>query len=794
MSQAPCVSPIRIGAVLAASLLFLAAISPADGQIVKADPKYGQDDKFRQLDELLPTPTGYRTASGAPGRAYWQQRADYEIDVELDDEKQRLIGKEKIAYTNNSPEPLRYIWLQLDQNRFRPGSDDAASATAPSLGRVSFDQLKSILARRDFQGGCNLTACRTADGEDLNHRVEGTNLRIDLPTPLAQGETFTFVIEWNHNIINAGVIRARGGYEHFEEDGNNIYEIAQWFPRLAVYNDEGWQLKPFVGTGEFALEFGDYLVRITAPDDHVVGASGVLLNPEAVLTEAQRERFERAKTAAKPVFVVTPDEAKENEKTPPTGKKTWIFEAENVRDFAFASSRKFIWDAWGCDVGGKLVMAMSLYPNEGEPLWSQYSTQSIVHTLEVYSRYTFDYPYPTAYSVNGPVYGMEYPMICFNGPRPEEDGSYSAATKYGLISVIIHEVGHNFFPMIVNSDEREWMWMDEGLNTFLQYLSEQEWEEEYPSRRGEPQDIVGFMRSRNQKPIMTSADSVLQVGANAYAKPATALNILRESILGREVFDEAFKEYAQRWKFKHPTPADLFRTMEDASGVDLDWFWRGWFYTTDHVDVAIDQVYVYRAKSGDPEIDKREDRRERDAEPETLSAQRNAMLPKRTEEFPELKDFYNDYDPLDVTDAERESFQEMLEDLSDEEKSLLKTDSYFYVIELANRGGLVTPVVVQTTDVDGAKSEFTIPALIWRHNAQRVSKLIISEKEIQSFRLDPYLQSADVDLANNVFPPEPVKSRFELFQGKPGTNPLRQAREAEEKKKKERESHDSDDD
>jgi hypothetical protein len=544
---------------------------------------------------------------------------------------------------------------------------------------------------------------------------------------------------------------------------------------MAAFTDvNGWQHKQFLGSGEFTLELGDYDVRITVPDDHVVAATGVLQNPREVLTAEQRRRLERARTAETPIFVITPEEAKVNESTPPADKKTWHFRAENVRDFAFASSRKFIWDAQGHRPNGRgdTVMAMSFYPNEGEPLWSRYSTHAIVHTLDVYSRYTFDYPYPVAISVNGPVGGMEYPMICFNGPRPEPDGTYSERTKYGLISVIIHEVGHNYFPMIVNSDERQWTWMDEGINTFLQYLAEQEWEDDYPSRRGEPARIVEYMTSERLTPVMTNSESVLALGPNAYAKPATALNILRETVLGRELFDYAFKEYARRWKFKRPMPADFFRTMEDASGVDLDWFWRGWFYGVDPVDVAIVGVTELTLEALDPEVEKERLREEREAEPETVAERRNRQLPKRVDRYPDLVDFYNEYDELDVTEVDREKFEQLLGELDDGERELLETDEVFTVVELENRGGLVTPLILEIEYEDGSIEEMRIPAEIWRRDPTRATKLLVTEQPIVRITHDPYLETADIDPSNNRFPPQPQKSRFQLFKEERQKNPM----------------------
>ena len=778
--------PATIAALLAA---LIACPGPAFGQIKNA--KYEQEDKFRQLEEVLPTPNDARTASGAPGAGYWQQEADYVIDVELDDAERRIKGRETVTYTNRAPDTLGYLWLQLDPNHFRPDADAVTTATAPSFGDrgVSLGALEGLLARRTFDGGVNIRSVEASSGEELEYTINKTMMRLELPSPLRTGEQFVFNVAWDYAINDSDVVGGRTGFEFFEDDGNCIYEIAQWFPRMAAYTDvTGWQHKQFLGAGEFTLEFGDYLVRITVPDDHVVSATGVLTNPDDVLKPEWLDRLEEAETADAPVFIVTPEEAKANETTSddkPGDKKTWIFRAEDVRDFAFASSRKFIWDAQGHDVEGNQVMAMSFYPNEGEPLWSKYSTAAIIHTLNVYSRYTFPYPYPVAQSINGPVGGMEYPMICFNGPRPEEDGTYSDRAKYGLISVIIHEVGHNYFPMIVNTDERQWTWMDEGINTFLQYLSEQEWEEDYPSSRGEPKDIVGYMRSDTQVPIMTNSESILQFGANAYGKPATALNILRESILGRELFDYAFKEYARRWEFKRPMPADLFRTLEDASGTDLDWFWRGWFYTTDHCDVGIADVALFTIDTGDPEVRESLARETVEEQPETLSRARNAELPKLVDAKPELKDFYNEYDELEPTDDDRAAFEKFLGGLTDDEKELLETEANFYIVELENVGGLVMPVILELEFEDGETEEVRIPAEIWRRNADRVSKLLLTKKQVASITLDPHLETADIDLDNNHWPPRAVPTRFQLFKSerRGGNNPMRRALDADQKAK-----------
>jgi hypothetical protein len=773
-----------LGACLLACTSQQQPADPSDGAPIV---KQSRPDVFRQLEELLPTPNEVRLASGAPGPEYWQQRVDYRIEVALDDGNQRIRGTERIDYHNHSPHELAYLWVQLDNNIFSNHSDALLSEPAPSFDEMSYSGLRRLLVRRAFDGGVDIAAVVDAAGEQLRHTIVDTMMRVDLPTPLQSGESFRFHIAWSYQMNRSDEVGGRTAAEYFEKDGNWIYELAHWYPRMAAYTDvNGWQHKQFLGSGEFTLEFGDFEVAITVPADHVVASTGVLQNPDEVLSADQRARLDAARTAERPMYVITPDEALANQAEKDSGTRTWRFRAENVRDFAWASSRKFIWDAWGVPVGDRTVMAMSYWPIEGEPLWSRYSTQAVAHTLEVYGRFTFDYPYPVAISVNGPVGGMEYPMICFNGPRPEEDGTYSARTKYGLISVIVHEVGHNWFPMIVNSDERQWTWMDEGLNTFVQYLAEQEWEEGYPSRRGEPRDMVAYMRSTEQVPIMTNSESLLQFGANAYGKPATALNVLRESVMGRELFDFAFQQYARRWMFKRPQPADFFRSLEDASAKDLDWFWRGWFYTTDHVDVAIAGVETFVVESPDPAVAKANDRAEEEARPVTLSEQRNAALPKRTARFPELLDFYNSFDPFAVTDTDRREFARLLERLDERDEALHALSTHFTVVELENLGGLVAPVVLAIHTDDGRVDERRIPAELWNQNSERVATLVLSERPVVRVVLDPHEESADADTSNNVWPPQVPLTRFQLFlrdgtgSGQ-GPNPMQRAREEAER-------------
>ena len=420
------------------------------------------------------------------------------------------------------------------------------------------------------------------------------------------------------------------------------------------------------------------------------------------------------------------------------------------------------------DISGKKVMAYSYYPKEGNPLWEQYSTRVVAHTLKVYSKYTIDYIYPQATSVHAKWIGMEYPMICFNFGRPEEDGTYSKRTKYRMIGVIIHEIGHNFFPMIINSDERQWTWMDEGLTTFVQYLTEQEFERNYPSRRGPPTNIIEYMRGDKSGivPIMTNSESILQFGNNAYGKPATALNILRETIMGRDLFDFAFKTYSERWAFKHPTPADFFRTMEDASAVDLDWFWRGWFYTNDHVDISLDAVNWFKINSGNPDVENIILKEKAQQNNTYIGDTRNKVsISKTVTEYDEKAvDFYTTYDPFLTKYVDREDYNSYLQTLNNEELELLNSNKNYYEIHFSNIGGLVMPIILEFNYTDGSSEVIRIPAEIWKRNSNKVQKVFILDKELSSVKLDPFLETADVEINNNYWPPRNEPTRFQLFK------------------------------
>ena len=745
-------------------LIFLLSAFFLSGQ---AEEKYNKksqfnNNKFKQLYEEFSSPNKFRTASGAPGPEYYQQKVDYNMEIELDEENDILYGKSLITYQNNSPDDLEYLWVQLDQNIRKNNS--------PSLDKnpSAMSELKQIesfvddLLLKPFDGGFNIEYVKDSNGKSLKNLVNNTMMLIHPKSPIKSGDKYIFSIKWNYSINNHVKKRGRSGYEFFSEDGNKSYVIAQFFPRLAVYNDvEGWQNHQFWGNGEFALNFGDYKVNITVPADHILEATGELQNPKEVLSKVEFGRYKKALiTNDNPVLIVNQDEVELKEKNTSKKKKTWKFIAKNVRDFAFASSRKFIWDMMVVPINGKNIIASSLYPKEGNPLWEEYSTKVVAQTLKTYSNYTFDYPYPKAVSVHAKNQGMEYPMICWNYGRPEKDGSYSDRVKYGMISVIIHEIGHNFFPMIVNSDERQWGWMDEGIDTFLQYLTEKEFDPEYPSRRGPPNKIVPYM-SGNQEyiaPIMSNPENVYQLGPNAYAKPATALNILRETIMGKELFDFAFKTFSERWMFKHPTPEDFFRTMEDASAIDLDWFWRGWFYSTDYVDIGIKNF------------------------------KRFYISPDPSKNVKDVFDGYgiskNELSPLVfmVTDDE-ESFDSNLMDGNPIEKSLplkkfidenfleddinkLRTSNYFYEIEFEKPGGLVMPVIFELTYSDGSKKIIRYPAEIWRKNDDSFKKVLITEKEIKNIKLDPNEETADIDLSNNNWPKIELPTDFEMFKSK----------------------------
>ena len=738
------------------------------------------EDKFRQLDEVFPSPNLSRPATGEPGPMYWQQRADYKIQIKLNEDTRSVEGSETITYTNNSPLTLKYIWLQLDQNIF--AKESINNLTRPWGGgdsSVDFSTLRRQNFMDKFEGGFQELSIKI-NNKSADTNLVGTHVRINLDQPLKPGESTSLDIEWAYALVEENAVRARNGYETFE-DGNDIFLMAQWYPRVTVFSDyEGWHNKEFIGNGEFTLEFGDFEVDISVPSDHVVSATGVLLNENDVLSPIQKKRMKQARKSEKPMFIITPDEAYDNELEKSTDYKTWSFKAENVRDFAWASSRKFIWDAAGYKQDSKenpLVMAMSFYPKEGEPLWSKYSTEAVMHTMKVYSKYSFDYPYPTAQSVNGPVGGMEYPMITFNGPRTEleDDGTrtYSRSEKEFLIGVVIHEVGHIYYPMIVNSDERQWTWMDEGLNTFVQYLAEQEWDINYRSDRGEPRWMTEFMSSSYQVPIMTNSESLLQFGNNAYGKPATALVVLRETILGRELFDQAFREYSVRWKFKRPTPYDFFRTMEEASGVDLDWFWRGWFYSTDHVDIALNNIHLASLDTLDPQVNLAKDRVDFENEPLILHDQRNeaAKIETRVTERPELLDIYNEYDEFTPSDREMRDSKEVLDDLYDKNDSdpewkkkalveAIEKDEGYYIFEFSNKGGLVMPIPLEITYEDGAKELIRIPVEVWRKNSKKTKWLKRSKLKITQAVIDPYWEIGDTQIENNYYPTRLIPARL----------------------------------
>ena len=728
-------------------------------------------NKFRQLYDEFSSPNMFRTASGAPGPSYYQQRADYKINVELDDKNKRVYGDEVITYTNNSPETLSYLWLQLDQNvrkKDSPSLDINSDRIDLAYIPDTFD--KDFLTE-SFDGGFNIEYVKSIDNKPLDFIINQTMMRIDLPNPISKGQSVSFKIKWWYNINDHVNQDGRSGYETFPSDENRAYIIAQFFPRMCVYNEvEGWQNYQFWGDGEFALPFGDYEVNITVPADHILEATGELINRKEVYSKEMMKRFNQAKKSyEKPVIIVSEDEAIEAEKGFSKDKKTWRFQAKNVRDFAFATSRKYILEMMSVKIGGSDIMAVSIYPKEGNPLWENYSTITVVEALKTFSKYTFDYPYHKAVSVHAHQIGMEYPMICFNFGRPNIDGSYSDDEKFGMIGVIIHEIGHNFFPMIVNSDERQWAWMDEGLTTFVQYLAEQEFGEKYPdiiypnknfpSDRG-PADMITDYMSVDQNflaPIMSNPENVYSLGPNAYGKPATALNILRETIMGKDLFDYAFKTYSKRWMFKHPTPEDFFRTMEDASAVDLDWFWRGWFYTTDYVDISIKEFNQYYVSPNPSE--------------ELTNYLQNDIGIPRNRWRPLV--FFDKFENDDDNKKENEAIENskllnnyLKENYTEEEIQNLEIPKYFYEIVFEKPGGLVMPIIIDIKYEDGDVQRKTYPAQVWRKNDNEVRKLITSDKKISEIVLDPEKETADIDTRNNSWPRKKEGTDFDKFKSK----------------------------
>lgn len=741
--------------------LLLAVVSVA--QPPQSNPGSNHGNRFEQLGYLLQSPNEYRTASGAPGPKYWQQKADYDISVELDEAKLHLTGSETITYYNNSPDQLTYLWLQLDENIHDPNHDylrNGRNRMDASMSNGQLVNLERFRTAKEQGLGVKITKLTDAAGNALKYTINQTMMRVDLPVALKPGQKYILKIDWNYKIPDRGVWGSRGGYELFPEDGNMVFTMSQFYPRMAVYSDfQGWQNTQFSGGAEFALTFGNFKVKMTVPGDFVVAATGECQNYNQLLTPAQLQRWKQAQTAKDVVEVVTLDEAVANEKDKSTDKKTWIYSAENVRDFAWGASRKFIWDAMPTYVEGKKIMSMSYYPKEAYSLWRKYSTKVTAHTLKVYSKHTIPYPYPVALSVEASQ-GMEYPMIAFNYGRTEKDGTYSEATKYGMIGVVIHEVGHNFFPMIVNSDERQYWWMDEGLNTFTQFLTEGEFDNNYPSRRGPAHLITDYMKLPKDQlePIMTMGDNVAQVGSNAYAKAATGLNILRETVMGRELFDYSFREYARRWAFKHPTPADLFRTMEDASAVDLDWFWRGWYYGTEPVDISLDSVRWF--KLNDAANAAAFQRQEFNAV-HKLRNKEDKSIVYATDADTSLRDYYY-YNP----DADGKFAQQQREASIpvDNENKGKWANKNFYELSFTNKGGMVMPVIVEWTYKDGSKEVDRVPVSVWKLNEQKFTKVFIKDKEVAAIRIDPMRETADIDESNNLWPVKEMPSKFNLFR------------------------------
>ncbi len=765
---------------------------------VQAQNTSNHGNKFEQLGSLLPSPNAYRSMDGSPGPDYWQQQADYDIECRLDAENQILYGKERITYHNNSPHTLSYLWMQLDENEHAATSPNQYFDPSRIDSYMSEDELEELEKVKLLEKyGHKIQSIMDEGGKELPFTINHTMMRVDLPAPLKSGETFSFHVDWYYHIIDKidGPDGGRGGYEYFPEDDNYLFTISQWYPRMCVYNDAtGWQNKQFTGRGEFALTFGDFVVKMTVPDDYVVGSTGECLNYPTVLNSTQLQRWDKAQNAEEPIEIITLSEAKANEASKPSnGTKTWIYKADNVRDFAWTASRKFVWDAMPhITETGKKVMCMSYYPKESYPIYSKYSTKTVAHTLKTYSHYSIPYPYPVAISVEADE-GMEYPMICFNYGRAEEDGTYTERNKKGAIGVIIHEVGHNYFPMIINSDERQWSWFDEGINSFVQYLSQAEFDNNFDSRRGPAHKIVDYMAlEKNQlEPIMTNSDNIINFGPNAYGKPAAALNILRETIMGRELFDYAFKEFCRRWAFKHPTPADFFRTLEDASAVDLDWFWRGWFYGIDAVDISLDSIRWFKVDLENNPIPREYVSRTKVSKPfEPIADKRNREegMEFAVEKDPSLRDFYTTYKPWETEDSIKEQTTIFFDETyTQEEKESRFGEKNYYQLFFSNKGGLVMPVIIEWTFEDGTKEVETVPVEIWRKNENEFTKVFVKDKVATGIVIDPYKETADIDERNNNWPVRELPSKFQVFKKHTtvkGKNPMQKAQEEQKIKLK----------
>jgi hypothetical protein len=773
-------------------LLLVSAVGlQLTAQNIQNNPKSNHGNKFEQLGTILPDANVYRAASGAPGHKYWQQKADYDIEATLDEKTLTLTGTEFITYFNNSPDKLTYLWLQLDENQHDPNGDNNYFDNNSVANPLTLDDAENLNLKEKLKElGEKILEVSDELGKPLKYTVNQTMMRVDLSTTLQPGAKVKFKVKWKYKLSNRLETGGRGGYEYFPEDGNHLFTMAQWYPRMCVYSDyQGWQNKQFTGRGEFALAFGNFKVKVKVPSDHLVCATGTGQNYAQTLTPTQLQRWTKAQTSKEPIEIVTLEEATKAEKTKASGTKTWIFKADSVRDFAWGSSRKFVWDAMAVNIEGKKTMCMSFYGKEAYPLYRKYSTKTVAHTIKTYSKFTIPYPYPVAQSIEA-ANGMEYPMICFNFGRTEKDGTYSEATKYGMLGVIIHEVGHNFFPMIVNSDERQWSWMDEGLNTFVQFLTEQEFDNNYPSQRGPAHKIVDYMKMPNNmlEPIMTNSENIALFGPNAYAKPATALNILRETVMGRELFDYSFKEYARRWAFKHPTPADFFRTMEDASGVDLDWYWRGWFYDVEPVDISLDSVKAFtvvNTKQVPVKIDSAF-AKQTPVEYIHVSRLRNkeAGLKFLVDTDTTLRDFYYFYKP-EAPDTKKTgtNIYQNMEPVSDSAYTSRNfQNKYMYQLNFTNKGGLVMPLIIQWNYKDGSSEIDRINAYVWRKNEKNVVKTFSKNKEVASIVLDPYKETADIDEKNNTWNVKAAPSKFDMFKAKTagrgqstGGNPMQKA-------------------
>lgn len=695
---------------------------------------------FSPLGSLVDPPSATRGADGRPTSTYWQQHIAYDIDATLDVERRVINAQAELRYTNNAPQALDAIWFEISPEATTKDAIAHRSATI-NVDSASVRDLRGLREQEERGGG--LVVSSVADSEDrpLAFEARGTQLRVALPRPLASGQTVRIKLAWRVALVDLDRKGGRTGYMLLSS-GDPIFHIAQWYPQPVAFTDYGgWRNVPFVDHGEFAPELGDYNVSLTLPAGQLVAATGVLTNEADVLTGVERTRLARLRQG-KVTEIVTAAEAATKRRSSET--RTWRFAARNVRDFALAASLRYRWDA--TLAGTSAVRAMTFYPSEASALWRPLALPAIGHALDVYGRMTFDYPYPVVQAAFGPNDGMEHTMLAFSRYPPDgPNGTYSRERKRDFLWVLTHEVGHNWFPLIVNSDERAWTWMDEGLTSYLETLATLEWSGDYTTRPNLPAMLGAEREATGRQPPMTPANAVVDLFPTQYHRPAAALQVLRELVLGRETFDRAFRAYARAWMFKRPTPGDFFRTINQESGADLDWFWRAWFFSTDHVDLSLERVAALRLVAVPADaIPAPADA----TPPANLTVLRNAAEGRRlmVEQVPRLADAYDRIPERTLAGATPSAHA-----VVDVQRTLdaLGQGGVFYELDIRNRGGVVSPVPIRIDYRDGTSERYVVPVELWFGDTKRAQHILWRAKSIRSVTLDPDAATGDVDRGNN---------------------------------------------